>query len=58
MLELSMVVFGNVRYVKQRTIEKIILFITSEIATLELPGKENLQIRLEVVHRSGREQTF
>ena len=53
-----MVVFGNVRYVKPRTIEKIILFIMSEIATLELPGKENLQIRLEVAHQSGREQTF
>ena len=53
-----MVVFGNVRYVKPRTIEKIILFITSEIVILEVPGKENLQIRLEVVHRSGREQTF
>ena len=49
-----MVVFGDVVDVRQPTIEKIILSIMSEIAISELPGKENLQIRLEVVHQNDR----
>ena len=58
MLELSMVGFGNVRYVKQPTIVRIILSITLEIVISELPGKEKTQIKLEVVHRNDRRQTF
>ena len=40
MLELSMVGFGNARYAKQPTIEKIILSIMLEIAIIELLEKE------------------
>ena len=40
MLEVSMLGFGNARYAKQPTIEKIILSIMLEIVISELPEKE------------------